>query len=68
MDFASNIQVLKVTDKFCSQLLTNVPNFLCCQAVEYPTGTKNRNFVEDHPRKIPAKFGSNWPSGFGEEA
>ena len=32
MDFASNIQVLKVTDKFCSQLLTNVPNFLCCQA------------------------------------
>jgi hypothetical protein len=32
------------------------------------TGTKNRNFVEDHPRNIPAKFGSNWPSGFGEEA
>ena len=26
--------------------------------VEYPTGTKNRNFVEDHPRNIPAKFGS----------
>jgi hypothetical protein len=36
--------------------------------VEYPTGTKNCNFVEDHPRNIPAKFGSNWPSGFGEEA
>jgi hypothetical protein len=36
--------------------------------VEYPTGTKNRNVVEDHPRNIPAKFGSNWPSGFGEEA
>jgi hypothetical protein len=36
--------------------------------VEYPTGTKNRNFVEDHPRNIPAKFGSNCPSGFGEEA
>ena len=34
--------------------------------VEYPTGTKNRKPVEDHPRKIPAKFGSNWPSGFGE--
>jgi hypothetical protein len=32
------------------------------------TGTKNRNFVEDHPRNIPARFGSNWPSGFGEEA
>ena len=36
--------------------------------VEYPTGTKNSNFVEDHPRNIPAKFGCNWPSGFGEEA
>jgi len=36
--------------------------------VEYPTGTKNRNFVEDHPRNITANFGSNWPSGFGEEA
>jgi hypothetical protein len=36
--------------------------------VEYPTGTKNSNFVEDHPRNIPAKFGSNWPSGFGEDA
>ena len=36
--------------------------------VEYPTGTKNRSFVEDHPTNIPAKFGSNWPSGFGEEA
>jgi hypothetical protein len=22
----------------------------------------------DHPRNIPSKFGSNWPSGFGEEA
>jgi hypothetical protein len=21
---------------------------------------------EGHPRNIPAKFGSNWPSGFGE--
>jgi hypothetical protein len=36
--------------------------------VEYLTGTKNRNFVEDHPRNIPAKFGSNWPSGFGERS
>jgi hypothetical protein len=26
------------------------------------------NFVEDHPRNIPAKLGSNRPSGFGEEA
>jgi hypothetical protein len=29
--------------------------------VEYPTRTKNSNFVEDHPSNIPAKFGSNWP-------
>jgi hypothetical protein len=29
---------------------------------------QNRKFVEDHPRNIPAKFGSNWSSGFGEEA
>ena len=36
--------------------------------IEYPTGTKNSNFVEDHPRNIPAKFSSNRPSGFGEEA
>jgi hypothetical protein len=39
-----------------------------CSHIEYATGTKNSNFVEDHPRNIPAKFGSNWPSGFGEEA
>jgi hypothetical protein len=36
--------------------------------IEYPTGTKNSNFVEDHPRNIPAKFGSNRSSGFREEA
>jgi hypothetical protein len=36
--------------------------------VEYPTGTKNSNFLEDHPKNILAKFGSNWLSGFGEEA
>jgi hypothetical protein len=35
---------------------------------EYPTKTKNSNFVEDHPRNISAKFGSNRPSGCGEEA
>jgi hypothetical protein len=34
----------------------------------YLTGTKNRNFVEDHARNIPARFGSNWSGGFGEEA
>jgi hypothetical protein len=36
--------------------------------IEYPTGTKNRNFVEDDPRNIPSKLGFNWPNGFGEEA
>ena len=36
--------------------------------VEYLTATKNRNFVEDHPRNIPTKFGSNWPRGFGDES
>jgi hypothetical protein len=36
--------------------------------IEYQTGTKNSNVVEDHPRYIPAKFGSNRPSDFGEEA
>ena len=36
--------------------------------VEYPTGTKNRNFVEDHPMIIPGQFGFNCPSGFREEA
>jgi hypothetical protein len=30
--------------------------------------SENRNFVEDHASIIPAKFGSNWPSGLGEEA
>jgi hypothetical protein len=29
---------------------------------------KNSNFAEDHPRNIPAKFGSNRLVGFGEEA
>jgi hypothetical protein len=31
--------------------------------IEYPTGTKNSNFVEDHPRNIPAKIGSNRQTG-----
>jgi hypothetical protein len=35
--------------------------------MEIQNGTKNSKFVEDHPRNIPAKFGANWPSGFGEE-
>jgi hypothetical protein len=50
--------------------LTLDPMGKCSNAfshIEYPTGTKNSNFVEDHPRNIPAKFGSNRPCGFGEE-
>jgi hypothetical protein len=43
-------------------------NAFFSETTNMPTGTKNSNFVEDHPRNIPAKFGSNWPSGFGEEA
>ena len=35
---------------------------------EHIIGTKNRCFVKNHPRNIHAKFGSNWPSGCGEEA
>jgi hypothetical protein len=43
--------------------------YVFCSDMKFKmTGTKNSNFVEDHPRSIPAKFGSNWPSGFGEEA
>jgi hypothetical protein len=33
-----------------------------------PCKILSSNFVEDHPRNIPAKFGSNRPIGFGEEA
>jgi hypothetical protein len=29
--------------------------------------SKNSNFVENHPRNIPVKFGFNRPGGFGEE-
>jgi hypothetical protein len=31
-------------------------------------GTKNLEFVEDHPMNIPGQFGFNCPSGFREEA
>jgi hypothetical protein len=43
-------------------------SFFSSPDIEYPTATKNSNVVEDHPRNVPAKFGSNRPSGFGEEA
>ena len=35
--------------------------------VEFLIRTKIRNSVEDHPVTIPAKFGSNPPSGFRGE-
>ena len=34
----------------------------------FPTGIKNRTFVEDLPMIIPGQFGFNCPSGFREEA
>ena len=34
----------------------------------FPTGIKNRYFVEDLPMIIPGQFGFNCPSGFREEA
>jgi hypothetical protein len=39
-----------------------------CDDMKFKMAAKNSNFVEDHPRNILAKFGSNWPSGFGVEA
>ena len=33
----------------------------------FPTGIKNRKFVEDLPMIIPGQFGFNYPSGFREE-
>jgi hypothetical protein len=35
--------------------------------VEYPTGTKNSNFVEDHPMNIHVQFGFNNICSFWEE-
>ena len=34
--------------------------FCCSHHFEFHIRTKNLKFVEDHPRNIPAKFGSNW--------
>jgi hypothetical protein len=34
----------------------------------FPTGIKNKKFVEDLPMIIPGQFGFNYPSGFREEA
>jgi hypothetical protein len=58
----------RVTRSLVLCVMSKGPCELLLSHVEYLTGTKNSNFVEDHPRNIPAKFGSNWPSGFGEEA
>ena len=49
-----------VSEKKIFEISANQSILLALAAiVEYPTGTKNRNFVEDHPRNIPAKLGSN---------
>jgi hypothetical protein len=41
--------------------LTLDPMGKCSNAFFSETTTKNSNFVEDHPRNILAKFGSNDP-------
>jgi hypothetical protein len=58
----------KCSNAFFSETTNMIKAKLYKNDVEYPPGTKNRQFVEDHSRKILAKFGSNWSSGFGEEA
>jgi hypothetical protein len=48
-----------VSEKKIFEISANQSILLALAAIfEYPTGMKNRNFVEDHPRNIPAKFGS----------
>jgi hypothetical protein len=68
MDYVFCLLTLKSSEKWWSPLFGATCNFNDQILIEYPTGTKNSNFVEDHPRNIPAKFGSNRPSGFGKEA
>jgi hypothetical protein len=54
-----------VSEKKIFEISANQSILLALAAiVEYPTGTKNRNFVEDHPRNIPAKMplgNPRWP-------
>jgi hypothetical protein len=44
------------------------PELLTHYSLGFPTGIKNRKFVEDLPMIIPGQFGFNCPSGFREEA
>jgi hypothetical protein len=51
--------------KSCGKLTNTICPMTC------KIGVKNNNYsgtCQIYPRNIPAKFGSNWPSGFGEEA
>jgi hypothetical protein len=41
-----------VSEKKIFEISANPSILLAVSLVEYPTGTKNRNFVEDHPRNI----------------
>jgi hypothetical protein len=70
MGKCSNAFFSETTNMIKANLYMNVhwTVFYNLKDIEYPTGTKNSKFVEDHSRNIPAKFGSNRPSGFGEEA
>jgi hypothetical protein len=35
--------------------------------LNFPSTKIHRNFEENHPRNIPTKFDSKWPSGFSLE-
>jgi hypothetical protein len=69
-NLSTELITVQSTKMFLDSLIPKDPEHIISPGshVEYSTGKKNRNVVEDHPMNIPAKFGSNWPSGFGEEA
>jgi hypothetical protein len=57
-----------VSEKKIFEISANLSILLALAAMLNIRLERKTNFVEDHPRNIPAKFGSNWPSGFREEA
>jgi hypothetical protein len=67
---ASSLKPLGQLKPNCSGMIIgrSSTKYLFFMPIGNPRWPKNSNFVEDHPRNIPAKFGSNRPSGFEEEA
>jgi hypothetical protein len=49
-------------------VLYNLKVFCSGGHLGFPTGIKNKKFVEDLPMIIPGQFGFNCPCGFREEA